>query len=129
MIANIFRNNVAQWGGGGIYFNNRVFKEMPNSTNLFINNIANFANDFYTFPLRSHLNNTFNWINVDNMYALVDIVPGTPIPSLQFEIVDYYGQTIQSLNGRYFSFYKIIFNIFVKLFCFTITNHQFFIYK
>ena len=76
-------------------------KEMPNNTNAFINNRANFANDFYTFPLRLQLFDGLNWIN-ESLYTL-DLVPGiTNVKLLHFEIVDYYGQTIQSLNGRFY---------------------------
>ena len=90
---------------------------MPNNTNAFINNRANFANDFYTFPLRLQLFDGLNWIN-ESLYTL-DLVPGiTNVKLLHFEIVDYYGQTIQSLNGRFIFYYITKLNIFRKVILF-----------
>jgi hypothetical protein len=78
--------------------------------------MANFANDFYTFPVRLKLQlfDGLNWINDSISYSL-NLVPGvTNVKLLHFEIVDYYGQTIQSLNGRFKFSFKTRMNIFRK---------------
>ena len=101
---NVFVNNIAYLGGGGIYFHNKLLKESPRANNKFINNTAYFANDFYTFPIRLHFQDSLYYKSMVNKstYAL-NIIPGiTNIKLLHFDLVDYYDQPIKSLNNRYF---------------------------
>ena len=96
---NTFKNNYAVYGGAGIYFNNKLPLKPIQDENLFIDNKAEFANDFYTFPCRLRLkqnNNDFFKTSTN----LLKIIPGYTIFNLDFEIVDYFNQTIESLNGR-----------------------------
>ena len=98
---NIFKNNTATIGGGGIYFKNKLLAQPPNETNIFIDNKANFSKDFLTFPVRLKFisEKTFpSWIK-NKPYSL-SVVPGITQTSLYFDIVDYYHQTIQSINGQ-----------------------------
>ena len=100
---NNFINNKAILGGGGIYFQNKLLPEPPDQNNNFTNNTAGFANDFFTFPVRLRFtdNQTFySWINKTS-YSFT-VVPGITQKSLYFDVVDYYGQTIQSMSGGFF---------------------------
>ena len=101
MINNIFYDNSAKLGGALIYFNNKLLSEYPNKSNKFEGNHATFAIDFYTFPVRVNFNDDKNfksWINKSS-YAL-KIVPGISQINLHFKVVDYYGQTIKSMQPR-----------------------------
>ena len=54
LTSNIFENNLAKLAGAAIYFNNSILVESPKQNNVFIGNkAALFANDFYTFPVRT----------------------------------------------------------------------------
>ena len=99
MTTNVFKNNRAQFGGGGVYFNNKLLVESPNKYNIFESNKADFADDFFTLPIRIRFNG--NKTSIDN------VVPGVTSIQLNFEIIDYYNQTIRSLNGRFLINLKI----------------------
>ena len=99
---NIFENNYAILGGGGIYFKNKILPESPYKYNTFRLNTAFFANDFYTLPLEVRFQDDRNfksWIN-KSIYSIT-IIPGITQINLNFFVVDYYGQTLKSLN-RFF---------------------------
>ena len=101
---NVFQNNIAIYGGAGIYFKNKILKELPSKNNLFIQNKALFANDFYTFPIRVHFQDDMkfkSWIN-KSIYTIT-VIPGITELNLNFFVVDYYGQTLKLLN-RFFLF-------------------------
>ena len=95
---NNFTNNSASLGGGAIYFNNKLTSCLNNT---FKDNKALFANDFYTYPVRLRLidNNGYDSLYNISLYHL-SLVPGITFLNLTFEIMDYYNQTIKSLNGR-----------------------------
>lgn len=95
---NLFKNNVALFGGGGIYFNNKILIESPRENNIFQDNTAHFANDFLTFPMRLALVQSNLSKTRQKPYSLT-IVPGMTEISLHFEVIDYFGQTIESING------------------------------
>ena len=104
---NVFDNNYAIYGGGGIYFKNKILKESPYKFNTFTRNNAFFANDFYTFPIRVRFqaDKIFkSWVNKYS-YAIT-IIPGITQINLSFSVVDYYNQTMKSVN-RFSSLYKI----------------------
>jgi len=111
LMENVFRNNSAVLGGGGIYFKNQLLAESPYQNNTFTKNKAYFANDFFTYPVRLKFtdNQTFHsWINKTS-YSLI-VIPGISQLSLYFDVVDYYGQTIKSINGGfYFFLFSVIF--------------------
>ena len=105
---NSFDNNSAIYGGGGIYFKNKILQESPYKFNKFIRNTAFFANDFYTFPIKVRFqddNNYKSWVRKSS-YTMT-IVPGITQINLNFSVVDYYGQTLK-LNG-FFSHPKFIY--------------------
>ena len=96
---NVLENNYAVLGGGGIYFKNIILKESPLKFNTFRQNKALFANDFYTFPIKVRFqddNNFKSWVNKSS-YA-IKIIPGFTQINLNFFVVDYYGQTLLTLN-------------------------------
>ena len=97
---NYFKNNFAFLGGGGIYFENKLLSVSPYQNNIFLDNIAPFANDFFTFPVRLKLinNKSISSSSKNKAYSL-NVVPEITLTSLNFAVVDYYGQTIKSLNG------------------------------
>ena len=72
--------------------------------NIFIGNkAAIFANDFYTFPLRAVFFNDeqknlmkYKYVSFNN------VVPGITNINLNFVVVDYYGQSIKSLDLMFF---------------------------
>ena len=111
---NNFKNNSAFIGGAGIYFNNKLFSESPYQQNNFVDNKASFANDFLTFPMRLKITDSTYLRSLssltDKTYSL-SIVPGITETSLYFDVVDYYGQTVKSLNGG-FIFLIILFDIY-----------------
>ena len=97
---NYFRKNVAVLGGGGIYFNNKLLSESPNRSNIFIDNRAAFANDFLTFPIRLKVAENGNLIfKKTTKTYLINAIPGITQISLSFDVIDYYGNTIESLSG------------------------------
>ena len=103
LMNNIFENNIAINGGGGIYFKNQILKESPSKFNTFKGNKAFFANDFYTFPIKVIFQNDKNfksWVNKSS-YAIT-IIPGFTEINLNFSIIDYYGQTMKLVNRFYF---------------------------
>ena len=103
MRKNNFTNNVAIFGGGGIYFQNKILKESPYRSNIFKENKAQFANDFYTFPASVRFQDDLkykSWVN-RSAYSL-NIIPGLTQINLNFSIVDYYGQNLRLLNRYYF---------------------------
>ena len=97
LMNNYFINNSAMLGGGGIYFSNKLLTQSPYQNNDFIYNTASFANDFFTFPMRIKLTN-YKTLNKKKAYSLT-VIPGITQTSLEFDLVDYYGQTIKSING------------------------------
>ena len=97
LMNNYFINNSAMLGGGGIYFSNKLLAQSPYQNNDFIYNTASFANDFLTFPTRIKLTN-YKILNKKKAYSLT-VIPGITQTSLEFDLVDYYGQTIKSING------------------------------
>ena len=99
---NVFQYNFASFGGAGIYFKNKILKQSPSQFNTFSHNKALFANDFYTFPIKVRFQDDRNfksWIN-KSIYSIT-IIPGITQINLNFFVVDYYGQTLKSLN-RFF---------------------------
>ena len=86
---NIFKENLAIYGGGGIYFKNRISKESPSEFNTFSQNKALFANDFYTFPIQVRFQDDQNFKSWKNKtsYAIT-IVPGITQINLNFSVVD-----------------------------------------
>ena len=103
---NLFDNNTAIYGGGGIYFKNKILRESPYKFNKFMRNTAFFANDFSTFPIKVRFQDDANyksWVNKAS-YTM-KLIPGISQINLNFSVVDYYGQTLK-LNG-YFSDPKI----------------------
>jgi len=107
---NIFKNNSALLGGGGIYFQNKLLSESPYQNNHFIDNTADFANDFLTYPVRLKLiqNKTFQSSKNKKAYS-ISVVPGITQTSLYFNVVDYYDQTIKSLNGGFIFPFSYVF--------------------
>ena len=98
---NNFLNNIAYIGGGGIYFNNKLLNVSPYRNNKFSGNQAYFANDFYSFPIRMRFTDNKKFYSLANTSSYhLNLVPGTSNIYLYFEIIDYYNQTIESLNGR-----------------------------
>jgi len=113
---NSFKNNSALLGGGVIYFKNKLLAESPYETNIFTENTAYFANDFFTFPVRLQVTDNqsfYSWIN-KSTYSL-SVTPAITETSLYFSVVDYYGQTIKSMNGRFFLFIYFIKSILAIL--------------
>ena len=115
---NVFYNNHAIYGGGGIYFKNKILKFSPYQlNNTFKENKALFANDFYTFPIKVLFQDNRNFKSwVKNSNYVMNITPGITQINLNFSVVDYYGQTLKTMN-RYFFLYKI----------FKILNYQVFL--
>ena len=106
MINNTFENNHAIYGGGGIYFMNKLLKESPYQSNTFSHNKALFANDFYTFPLKVRFQDDKkykSWVSKSS-YAIT-IIPGFTQINLNFSVIDYYNQTI--FLNRFYSTFKI----------------------
>ena len=100
LMQNVFERNTAIAGGGGIYFNDTLLKESPYKYNIFHQNEAFFANDFYTFPVRVQFqdeNNFKSWKN-KSMYVM-KIIPGISEVNILFAVVDYYGQILKLING------------------------------
>ena len=92
---NIFENNYAIYGGGGIYFINRILDESPKQHNTFRLNKALFANNYYTFPVKVRFQDEKkfkSWLS-KSTYA-VTIIPGVTQINLNFSVIDYYNQTI-----------------------------------
>ena len=116
MTNNVFENNFAIYGGGGIYFKNKILDESPYKFNTFRFNKASFANDFYTFPIRVYFqdDNKFkSWVNKSG-YRMT-IVPGTSKIKLNFYVVEFYGQTVKTLNMRFIFSLKYILDAIKKL--------------
>ena len=107
LTSNIFENNLAKLAGAAIYFNNSILVESPKQNNVFIGNkAALFANDFYTFPVRTiYFDGQEKNLTKYKYLALKNVLPGITNITLNFLILDYYGQIIKSLNGRYFSYF------------------------
>ena len=100
---NVFENNNAIKGGGGIFFKNKVLKDSPYKFNTFSKNTAFFANDFYTFPIKVRFQDDKkfkSWVNKSSY--TITIIPGITKIDLKFSVVDYYGQTLK-LNRFFFS--------------------------
>ena len=99
---NLFDNNTAIYGGGGIYFKNKILKESPYKFNKFLRNKALFASDFYTFPIKVRFQDDKfkSWVN-KSTYTMT-LIPGFTQINLNFSIVDYYGQILK-LNRFFFS--------------------------
>jgi len=110
---NYFKNNSAIVGGGGIYFNNKLLGESPYQNNIFKDNKAYFANDFFTYPVRLQLTNykSFYYSKTKQSYYF-NVVPGITLTSLYFNVVDNYGQTIKSMNGEFFFLYYYLSSYF-----------------
>lgn len=102
---NTFKNNHALLGGGGIFFKNKLLTESPYQCNFFDGNSAEFANDFFTFPMRMKFfdNQSFDSTINKTIFSL-SLVPGITKIKLFFEVIDYYGQTIKSLNGGFLNY-------------------------
>ena len=99
LMNNVFDNNLAISGGGGIYFKNRILKDSPYKFNSFKQNRAFFAEDFYTFPVRVLFQDDKNFKSWKNKSTYsIKIVPGMTQINLNFSVVDYYGQTLKSVN-------------------------------
>ena len=96
---NYFYNNFAFLGGGAIYFQNKLLAESPYHNNIFTNNTAFFANDFFTFPVRLEFTDNNYSSRINKTTYSINVVPGITMTSLYFDVVDYYGQTIKSMNG------------------------------
>ena len=111
---NVFKHNFAVFGGGGIYFKNKILIKSPYEFNTFSNNQALFANDFYTFPVKVRFQDDKyfkSWKN-KSRYSIT-VVPGITNFHLNFSVVDFYGQTIKSINGYFLSHLKIIWYYFL----------------
>ena len=96
---NVFTNNSAIYGGAGIYFKDKLLKESPDKFNIFSGNKAFFAPNFYTFPRKVYFQDDKNfksWIS-KSRYAMT-LIPGITQINLNFSVVDYYGQTVKSVN-------------------------------
>ena len=96
---NVFTNNSAIYGGAGIYFKDKVLKESPDKFNTFSGNKAFFAPNFYTFPRKVYFqddNHFKSWIS-KSRYTMT-LIPGITQINLNFFVVDYYGQTVKSVN-------------------------------
>ena len=109
LMNNVFDNNIAISGGGGIYFKNKILNEFPLKYNKFSRNKALFANDFYTFPAKVGFQDDKNfksWLN-KTQYA-IKIIPGMTQINLNFYVLDYYGQNIITVNRFCLSLKKII---------------------
>ena len=102
LVKNYFKNNSAVLGGGGIYFENKLLPESPYHSNEFKDNKAYFANDFFTYPFRLQLTNnkSFHYSKIKKTYYF-NVIPGITMTSLYFDLVDYYGQTVKSMNGGF----------------------------
>ena len=113
LVKNNFKNNSAILGGGGIYFNNKLLGESPYQNNIFKDNKAYFANDFFTYPVRLQLTNykSFHYSKTKQSYYF-NVVPGITLTSLYFNVVDNYGQTIKSMNGEFFFLYYYLSSYF-----------------
>ena len=76
-------------------------EEFPQNQNNFSSNEATFGNDYYTYPVRLRFkdNNGYDSLVNSTIYSLL-IIPGITSVNLYFEIIDFYNQTISSLNGR-----------------------------
>ena len=98
LINNSFINNSAYLGAGAIYFNNKILPEYPKVNNKFIDNIAKFSPNFLTFPVRLKLITNFNR-SPKTGYSLKAVIPGITSTSLLFNVTDYFGNTIESING------------------------------
>jgi len=98
---NNFKNNTASLGGGAIYFNNKLPMDSPYMKNNFYNNKADFANDFCTYPMRLRFTDMkgYDSLTKYSSYTLT-VIPAITNLNFYFEIVDYYNQTIKSINGR-----------------------------
>ena len=84
------------FGGGGIYFKNKLLKESPYKFNTFIRNKASFANDFCTFPMKVRFKDDKNfksWFNKSSY--TIKLIPGMTQINLSFSVVDYYGQILK----------------------------------
>ena len=100
---NTFENNSAYFGGGAIYFNNKLPDVSPDQNNIFNGNKAYFANDFYTFPMRLRFKDNMEFDSLINTstYSFI-VVSGITKINLYFQVLDFYNQTIKSLNGRFY---------------------------
>ena len=97
---NIFYNNSAIYGGGGIYFTNKILPESPSKSNSFSKNTAH---DFYTFPTKILFQDDRNFKSWVNKYSYnITIIPGITEINLNLSIRDYYGNILK-LNRFLFS--------------------------
>ena len=100
---NVFQNNAAQSGAAAIYLMNNYQNIDVYKTNTMINNKAFYANDISTPPykLKFITRLKYNSSKNNNTKFNLTMTPGVSNESLYFEVLDYYGQTIKSLNGSY----------------------------
>ena len=103
MKKNLFQNNSAIYGGAGIYFKDKLLEELPDKFNTFNDNKAYFAPNFYTFPRKVYFqddNHFQSWLSKAR-YNMT-LIPGISQINLNFSLVDYYGQTVKSVNRYVF---------------------------
>ena len=100
---NFFHNNSAIYGGAGIYLKNKLLKESPDKFNTFRDNKAYFAPNFYTFPRKVYFQDGKHFQSwVSKSRYTITLIPGITQIDLNFSLVDYYGQTVKSVNRFFF---------------------------
>ncbi len=97
---NSFENNIAFYEGGGIFIKNNFQNFILNKTsNKFHSNIAAFGNDYASTPNKLRLKQK-SYTFRTSLFN-ISVIPGITNVNLNFEILDFFNQTITTLNGRY----------------------------
>ena len=92
---NSFANNFATHGAAGIYLNNKFEQLDPFKTNIFKSNVGfNVETSLFKFSL-----NSSNFYFDKKGRKSLNLIPGFSTLTLNFQIVDYYGQHISYYNG------------------------------
>ncbi len=104
---------MAKYCGGGIYIENKFPNKNFENLNEFKNNSASFGNDICTFPNRiRYINDEFNYDSLKNQSIFeLEMTPNIDSKSFHFEIMDYFGQTMNQINERLTKF-SLFANIF-----------------
>ena len=81
---------------------------MPNlifiNENIFINNTANYGNDFASYPYGLKLEkNSNSKIKLNRLKQyFIEAYPGIKLEEFSLDIIDHYNQFISTENGEYF---------------------------
>ena len=93
---NVFDKNLAKFGAAGIFMKNKYEKIKPQEKNTFYDN---FGYDYETpaFELKLNVPN-FNATKNRTRYSL-QLTPGVSNPTLEFDLLDYYGHHLSYQIG------------------------------